>query len=141
MKRNFIIFSLVPLTVLLFSFYQSFDLEASVKRGKNIYEANCMACHMAEGEGIPGVYPPLANTDFLDDKDRLVKIALLGIRGPLEVNGVQYNGEMPGLSLSDQEVADVLNYVRNSWGNVGEAILPSEIQPALQTESGGYQPY
>lgn len=125
----------------LFAFYQVFDLKASMERGKAIYESQCMSCHMAEGEGLEGVFPPLAKTDYLKDKNRLVKIVLQGARGPMNVNGVAYNGEKAGFSLTDQEVSDVLNYIRNSWGNKGEPVRPAEVQPGLKANVKDYQPY
>ena len=125
----------------LFSFDQSFDLKASMERGKSIYEAQCMSCHMAEGEGLPSVFPPVAKSDYLTDKNRLVKVILLGVRGEMTVNGTDYNGEMTAFQLSDQEVADVLNYIGNSWGNKTEVIKPADIQPALKASTKAYQPY
>jgi nitrite reductase (NO-forming) len=96
---------------------------------------------MAGGEGLEGVFPPLAKTDYLNDKNRLVKIILLGVRGSMKINGVDYNGEMLGYNFNDQEVSDILNFIRNSWGNKGEPILPTEIQPALKTVSNNYEKY
>lgn len=123
------------------SFQQSFNLKASMERGKTIYETQCMSCHMAGGEGLEGVFPPLAKTDYLNDKNRLVKVIVLGVRGPMKINGVEYNGEMLGYNFNDQEVSDILNYIRNSWGNKGEPILPNEIQPALKAISNNYEKY
>ncbi|MCW5909610.1 MAG: cytochrome c [Cyclobacteriaceae bacterium] len=139
MKRTLILFLLA--TVSFFSFDQAFDLKASMERGKSIYETQCVACHMAEGEGISGVFPPLAQSDYLADKSRLVKVVLKGVRGEMTVNGVEYNSEMTGFPLSDQETADVLNYICNTWGNKAEVIKPADIQPALKTASKNYQPY
>ncbi|MBX2896550.1 MAG: cytochrome c [Cyclobacteriaceae bacterium] len=139
MKRTLIIFLL--LTPFFFSFDQTFDLKASMERGKSIYEAQCITCHMAEGEGLAGVFPPLAKADYLADKNRLVKVVLQGVRGEMKVNGTDYNGEMTGFSLSDQETADVLNYICNTWGNNAAAIKPADIQPALKATSKNYQPY
>jgi len=96
---------------------------------------------MAEGEGIPSVFPPVAKSDYLTDKNRLVKVILQGVRGEMKVNEVDYNGEMTGFSLSDQETADVLNYICNTWGNKAEAIKPADIQPALKAATKNYQPY
>jgi len=124
-----------------FSFDQSFDLKASMERGKSIYEAQCISCHMAEGEGLPGVFPPVAKSDYLIDKNRLVKVVLKGVRGEMKVNGADYNGEMMGFQLSDQETADVLNYIGNSWGNKAEVIKPVDVQPALKSTTKDYQPY
>ena len=140
-KRNLQIVIISFTLLSLFAFYQAFDMKASMERGKTVYESQCMSCHMAEGEGLEGVFPPLAKTDYLKDKNRLIKIVLLGARGPMKVNGVDYNGEKAGFSLTDQEVSDVLNYIRNSWGNKGEPVRPTEVQPALKAASKGYQPY
>ncbi|SDK36761.1 nitrite reductase (NO-forming) [Catalinimonas alkaloidigena] len=117
--------------VVLPSFVESNDddLQASMERGKTVYSNLCIACHMAEGQGMAGVFPPLAESDYLmADKARSIKIALVGLQGPVTVNGVTYQGAMPATGLSDQEVADVLNYVRNSWGNKGEIVKLEEVK-------------
>lgn len=141
MKKIRIVFILLLSILVLCSFYQTFDLKSSIERGKTIYEAQCMSCHMAEGEGLEGVFPPLAKTDYLNDRNRLIKIVQLGVRGPMKINGVDYNGEMTGFGLKDEQVSDVLNYIRNSWGNKGAPILPEEIKPALKATTKDYQPY
>lgn len=141
MNSKFWILTAVSSVAALLSFRRDFDLKASVERGKTTYESQCASCHMPQGEGIPGVFPPLAKSDFLKDKNRLVKSVLLGMRGPVTVNGTEYNGEMPPVKLTDQEASDILNYIRNSWGNKAAPILPAEIKPALKAESKGFQPY
>lgn len=141
MKNVIIAAILIGTGISFFSFTQKFDLKASVARGKDVYEANCVTCHMAEGEGIEGAFPPLAKSDYLDDKTRLIKVVLQGVRGPMKINGVQYDGEMSGVTLTDEQVSDVLNYIRNSWGNKGAAITPAEVQPALKVASKDYTPY
>lgn len=126
----------IALTISTMSFFsfqtgQKFDLKASIARGKDVYTANCMSCHMEQGEGLEGVYPPLAKSDYLmADKKRSIQQVLTGISGEIKVNGVSYNSEMPGVNLSDEEVADVLNYVRNSFGNKGAAVTPAEAKAA-----------
>ena len=107
------------------------DLASSISRGQTVYEINCQACHMATGLGIEGVFPPLVGTKILSEKTRLIQVIVNGISGPIEVLGVSYNGMMNGYPLSDEEVADVLTYIRNTWGNKGDQIRPGEIQPAL----------
>ena len=114
--------------VFLFTFHQSDQLKASVERGKSIYEANCMSCHMAEGQGLEGAFPPLANTGRLSDKGRLVKILFNGISGPITVKGKDYDMEMTPVNLSNEEVADVLNYIRNSWGNKNIILTVDEVK-------------
>jgi nitrite reductase (NO-forming) len=84
---------------------------------------------MENGEGIEDAFPPLAKSDYLmKDKKRSIKIILEGQTGEIKVNGKTYNGDMPALDLSDQEVSDVLNYVRNTWSNKGEAVTPEEVK-------------
>lgn len=129
------------LGITLLSYNQDFDMNASVERGKLIYEVQCQSCHMAQGDGIEGIYTPLAAAENMIDKNRMVKVILLGERGPLKVKGVEYNGDMTGFNLDDQQVSDVLNYIRNSWGNKGKPIRPEEIQPALKAKTTDYQPY
>ena len=86
---------------------------------------------MQNGEGIEGVYPPLAKSDYLmADKTRAIKQVLEGAIGAMTVNGINYNGFMTGFPLNDQEVSDVLNYIRNSWDNKGEIVLPEEVKAA-----------
>jgi nitrite reductase (NO-forming) len=86
---------------------------------------------MEKGEGLEGVYPPLAKSDYLmADKKRSIIQILKGVTGPMTVNRVDYDGEMNAFDLSDSEVSDVLNYVRNSFGNKGGAVLPAEVLAA-----------
>jgi mono/diheme cytochrome c family protein len=127
------IFTLVVITaaIILFSFQQKpkFDLKASITRGKEIYTAQCITCHQEQGEGIPDVFPPLAKSDYLmADKKRSIQQVLHGLSGEIKVNGKTYNGEMSAFDLSDQEASDVLNYIRNSWGNKGAAVTPEEVK-------------
>ncbi|NCU04638.1 MAG: cytochrome c [Chitinophagaceae bacterium] len=141
MKMIFVTFALSAFSITLLSFNQTFDLKASVKRGKTVYETNCMSCHMPEGTGLEGTFPPLAKSKNLADKNRMIKVILQGMKGPLKVNGVTYESQMVGVSLADKEVADVLNYIRNSWGNKYPAVLPKDIQPGLKAVSKGYQKF
>ena len=124
-KKRVLIVSVFTITS--FSFVQSDDLAISVARGKGVYEGNCISCHMTEGEGIEGAFPPLAKTGRLADKAKLVNVIVQGISGPITVNGKEYNLEMNPIALSDAEVRDVLNYVRNSWGNKAPAISLAEV--------------
>lgn len=128
MMKSGIVLILGSFTVFLFSFFQKDDLASSVERGKGVYEGNCASCHMAEGEGIEGAFPPLAKTGRLADKGKLVKIVLEGTRGAITVKGKQYDLEMNGINLTDEEVRDVLNYVRNSWGNKAPGISLAEVK-------------
>ena len=83
---------------------------------------------MEQGEGLEGVYPPLAKSDYLmADKKRSIKQIIGGITGSITVNGTEYNSEMPGYALSDEEITHVLNYIRNNFGNKGTAVTPAEV--------------
>ncbi len=141
MKMILVTFLVSTLAITLVSFDQTFDLKASIARGEKVYTTQCASCHMVEGEGIAEVFPPLAKSDYLKDKNRLIKVVLLGVRGPMKVNGVEYNSEMPGVNLTNQQASDVLNFIRNSWGNKAAAILPTEIKAGLKTPSKNYTKY
>jgi mono/diheme cytochrome c family protein len=138
MKKNLLSFGGLLLTAgLLTSFIElSQDpLQASMKRGKSVYESNCLSCHMNQGEGIPSVFPPLAKSDYLmADKNRSIKQVLRGLKGKIVVNGVTYEGEMPANDLTDQQISDVMNYVRNSWGNKGAMVTLEEVKTLRKTK-------
>jgi nitrite reductase (NO-forming) len=120
---------------------QGFDLNASIKRGKSIYTKNCVACHMLDGKGLTRVFPPLTKNPNLSDKKRMVHIITYGLKGPIKVSGVPYQGEMTPFKLTDQQTSDVINFVLNSWDNKLGQVLPEEIQPALKTKIKNYTPY
>jgi nitrite reductase (NO-forming)/hydroxylamine reductase len=90
-----------------------------VRAGEKVYQAACLACHQADGKGLPNAFPPLAGSDFLKaDTQRAIGIVLHGLQGEVVVNGVTFNSVMPPMvQLSDTEVADALTYAMNSWGN------------------------
>jgi nitrite reductase (NO-forming) len=96
----------------------SISKEIQVERGKKVFLTSCFACHMQNGEGLPNVFPPLAGSDFLKaDRERAIKIVLKGLSGPVTVNGKTFNNLMPPQEFTDEQVADVLTYVMNTWGN------------------------
>jgi nitrite reductase (NO-forming) len=116
---------------LAFTEYQKFDLKASIERGREIYTTQCITCHMENGEGMESVFPPLAKSDYLmADTKRSIQQTLYGVSGEIKVNGTIYNGEMPAFDLTDTEASDVLNYIRNSWGNKGDAVTPENVKKA-----------
>ena len=110
--------------------YQTFNLQESIKRGKEFYTTECLNCHMENGEGLTGVYPPLAKADYLKKPvNHLIDIILKGQEGEIVVNGVPYNTPMPPQAyLSDEQTADILNFVRNSWGNKASAVTPAMVK-------------
>ena len=86
--------------------------------GQDIYQDFCVNCHMANGEGVVGSFPPLAKSDFLMEKRKeSIKAIKYGMQGEIVVNGQTYNSVMANLGLLESEVADVMNYITNSWGN------------------------
>jgi len=106
-------------------------LPERMEAGKAYFSRICAACHQANGEGIAGSFPPLAKSDFLmADRKRAIGIVLKGFQGDITVNGVKFNSIMPNLSLNDEDAANVLTYIRNSWGNhdSGGAVTPDEIK-------------
>ena len=103
--------------------------EELMKRGEQVFSTVCFACHQANGQGLANTFPPLAGSDFLmADKERSIRIVLQGLKGEVSVNGLKYNGEMPKPALSDDQVASVLTYVRNSFGNSGEPVTLADVQ-------------
>jgi mono/diheme cytochrome c family protein len=106
----------------------------SLKDGEAIYKKYCISCHQADGGGVPHMAPPLIQTKYvLGDKVALAKIVLNGLQG-VEIKGQTYNNPMPPLGsvLKDKEIADVLSYVRNSFGNKASKVLPSEVKEARE---------
>jgi cytochrome c oxidase cbb3-type subunit 2 len=116
-------------------------LADQIASGKEIYSqvtpggGMCVACHLPNGLGQPGAFPPLDRSDWvLGDKERLIKISIHGLQGEIVVNGEKYVGVMQGFGqplgspLNDQQIADVLTYIRNEWGNSVSAISPEEVK-------------
>ena len=100
----------------------------SIEFGRQVYSQSCVACHQSAGTGIPGVFPPLASSDLLNgDAEQPIRIVISGLSGPITVNGAEYDSTMPGVALSDQEVADLLTYVYSEWGNSGAVVLPEQV--------------
>ncbi|GHA26004.1 copper-containing nitrite reductase [Oceanisphaera arctica] len=96
--------------------------------GKRVYEANCQACHQADGKGIPGAFPPLAKSDFLNaDTTRAIDVVIHGLKGPIKVNGQAFDSIMPAMRLTDADTANALTYVLNSWDNKGGVVTPDEV--------------
>jgi nitrite reductase (NO-forming) len=103
--------------------------EEQITLGKNVFESNCLACHQANGEGIPNAFPPLAESDFLNaDHDRAIDIILHGRSGPITVNGKTYDSVMPAIALNNEQVANVLTYVLNGFGNKGGQVTPAQVE-------------
>ena len=105
------------------------SFEEQMEFGKNAYMQTCFACHQAEGQGIPNAFPPLANSDYLNaDVDRAIGIVLNGLTGEITVNGKKYNSVMTRQMLSTDEIANVMTYVNNSWGNSKKVVTKAMIE-------------
>jgi nitrite reductase (NO-forming) len=104
------------------------SIDERIQFGKQIYSQTCFACHQGEGQGIAGAFPPLANSDYLnEDIDRAIDIVLHGKSGEIVVNGETYNSMMTAQQLSNEEVANVLTYVFNNWGNNKTEVTPAMV--------------
>jgi mono/diheme cytochrome c family protein len=114
--------SLIPNSEKTFS--QETPLEQSIKRGEALYIDFCKRCHMPNGKGVGTTYPPLAGSNWLTEKRaESIHSVKYGLNGEIQVNNKTYNNVMTPLGLSDNEVADVMNYVMNSWGNTQETMV------------------
>ncbi|WP_369994307.1 copper-containing nitrite reductase [Winogradskyella sp.] len=105
------------------------SVEEQIEFGKKVYMQTCFACHQGEGQGIPNAFPPLANSDYLNaDVKRAIDVVVNGLSGEITVNGEKYNSVMTKQLLSSEDVANVLTYVYNSWGNSGEVVTEAMVE-------------
>jgi mono/diheme cytochrome c family protein len=111
--------------------------------GKQLFTAKCAACHQANGLGLAGAFPPLAGAEWvLGDEKVLANILLHGVNGALEVKGVQYAGVMPAWkTLSDDEIAAVLTYIRSDWGNAAAPVKADTIKAQREATKERTEPY
>jgi mono/diheme cytochrome c family protein len=116
-------------------------------RGKKVYNAQCIACHQINGQGITGVYPPLAGSEWvLGHQEVLARILVNGMNGPIEVLGNQYNGNMPafgpgGLNLKPLDIASVLTYIRQEWGSAGSDFTEETMKKYMDMYSARTTPW
>lgn len=108
---------------------ENLTMDQKMEMGRNVYMRTCFACHQSEGQGMKGAFPPLANADYLnEDVQRAIDIVLYGKTGEIVVNGETYNSVMTAQTLDDREVANVLTYVYNSWGNNGTEVTEEMVK-------------
>jgi mono/diheme cytochrome c family protein len=132
-NRFFLLFITIAVVAVMTSAssYPTQDgVKGSIERGKKVYENTCLACHQVNGSGVPGMNPPLKKTKWvLGDKKTLIGIVLKGLDKEIEVNDDTYSNTMPSFAmLSDKEIADVLTYVRNSFGNKASQVTEAEVK-------------
>ncbi len=103
--------------------------DAQIKAGAALYNGTCSVCHQGNGQGLPGVFPPLAKADYLlGDSARTIDVVLNGLSGRIKVNGTEYNSVMPPMNqLNDDEISNILTFVNSSWGNSGKAFSQAEV--------------
>lgn len=111
------------------------SVEAAMAAGKTLFMGTCSTCHQQDGKGIPKVFPPLADSDYLKgDKRKAIEVVLNGLTGPIKVNGEEYNSVMPPMShLADDDIANIVTYVMNSWGNKAGLVTAAEVTEARNT--------
>ncbi|MBT8319263.1 MAG: cytochrome c [Gramella sp.] len=107
-----------------------------MERGKVIYSDLCVTCHLPNGKGITGTYPPLDGSNWLTEKrEESIRGVKYGMQGPIVVNGEKYDNIMTPMGLSDQEVADAMNYIMNSWSNNIDDMVTVEEVAAIEKET------
>ena len=120
------LFLIASFTGLSLFLHQQKTLAQSIADGEEIYIDFCMQCHMTNGEGVPGAFPPLANSDYLLNIEKTIYALKFGLKGPITVNGKAYNSVMASQGLDDEEIADVMNYILRNWGNETEEVITEE---------------
>lgn len=127
-KKVLTVTVIVSIVMISSGFIQS-DVQKSITRGKEVYGLYCQNCHMEDGKGMPEVNPPLVKADYMKRPAKdLISVILKGSTASITVNGKKYLGAMPAQEyLNDEQIADVLNYIKNNWGNK----IPGTITPAM----------
>ncbi|OIQ29776.1 MAG: cytochrome C [Bacteroidetes bacterium MedPE-SWsnd-G2] len=98
-----------------------------MQKGKRLYNKFCTSCHLPNGQGVAKVFPPLANSDYLKaNREASIKAIKYGMSGKITVNDEEYNGVMAPLGLSDNEIADIMNFITNNWGNTNNSLITAE---------------
>ena len=112
------------------------EVPAFMEAGKTVYTQNCLVCHQSTGSGVPGLNPPLKDTKYvLGEKNQLISIVLNGSNEGLVVKGSTFANAMPPFaSLSNEDIANVTSYIRNSFGNKAEPITPEEVETVRGTK-------
>lgn len=105
------------------------SIQEKIALGKVVYAQNCQACHQADGEGMPGAFPPVRNSDYIqNDVDKAIQAVAHGLEGPITVNGERYNNPMPKLGLSNEKIANVMTYILNEMDNGGGEVTVEQVE-------------
>ena len=131
MKKNRFVAGVLGATALL-TLTQCFTDKQN--QGQKLYVQHCQSCHMEDGSGLRGLIPPLAKADYLQtNRDELACLIRNGVDGPMTVNGVEFNKEMPGVpSLREDEITNLLNYIQTNFGNKNERYTFPEVEVMLE---------
>lgn len=126
MKKTVLVLFFITSAALL----KAQSLKTSMDRGQKVYEKVCLSCHMADGGGVPHLNPPLSQTSYvLGDKSKIIYIVLHGMTDRIPIEDEFYSNNMAAhTDLNDQQIADVLTYVRNSFGNKASAVTAAEVK-------------
>ena len=130
--KFFLIIYLVIFLNISFNLFSKKPIQESLLDGQEIYNDFCVQCHLEDGKGIKGIYPPLAKSDFLKDINQTIYSIKYGLKGPITVNGENYNSIMVSQGLDDEEISDVVNYILNSWGNSTNELITEEIVTSIK---------
>ena len=107
--------------------------------GKRVFTSTCATCHQVNGQGVPGQFPPLAGSEWaMGSEERVIRIVLHGLSGPLKVHGQEFNNVMAplGAVLKDEQIANVLSYVRSEWGNTAPEVQPETVAKVRADTAG-----
>lgn len=129
-KRVIFLIPVLLITLIVFAAWQQLPDKATMERGKKVYNAYCITCHQADGGGVPQLNPPLQKTAYVSGrKTKLIQVVLKGMDSHEEIDGETYSNTMaPFNYLTDQQIADVLTYVRNSFGNKATVVTPGDVK-------------
>ena len=130
--KFFVTFYFIFIFNICLSLFTKKPLQESLLDGQEIYKDFCAQCHLEDGKGVKGIYPPLAKSDFLKDINRTISSIKYGLKGPITVNGEEYNSIMASQGLDDEEISDVVNYILNSWGNTSKELITEEIVASIK---------
>jgi mono/diheme cytochrome c family protein len=145
--RSIVISSSLVLTLFSSAAAQDASSGSRHQAGQQVYMTVCFACHQPTGQGLPGMFPPLADSDWVKAKkpDRLIRMVLHGLTGPISVNGKPFSTPAPLMppqaTLTDQQIADVLSYIRTSLGNASTPVSTDEVAAIRLAEKSRSTPW